>query len=120
MSEPRRFWIRTFGCQMNVHDTEKVGNLLHHAGYEAASDASAADLLIVNTCSIRAKAEHKLYSDLGLLREWKAAAPGRGQDPAGKGHRHGAGIRLLPPRAVPRAQKVGPRSPLAPLAGGDA
>ncbi|NNL65924.1 MAG: MiaB/RimO family radical SAM methylthiotransferase, partial [Myxococcales bacterium] len=77
MSQARRFFIRTFGCQMNVHDTEKVENLLHHAGYQAAADPSAADLLIINTCSIRAKAEHKLYSDVGALREWKAAAPGR-------------------------------------------
>ena len=77
LSEPRRFWIRTFGCQMNVHDTEKVANLLHHAGYGAAGGPADADLLVVNTCSIRAKAEHKLYSDLGLLREWKAEAAGR-------------------------------------------
>ncbi|MBW2314680.1 MAG: tRNA (N6-isopentenyl adenosine(37)-C2)-methylthiotransferase MiaB [Deltaproteobacteria bacterium] len=77
MTEPRRFWIRTFGCQMNVHDSDKVGNLLHHAGYEAAPGPDAADLLIVNTCSIRDKVEHKLYSDLGKLREWKAEAPGR-------------------------------------------
>jgi tRNA-2-methylthio-N6-dimethylallyladenosine synthase len=62
---------------MNVHDTEKVANLLQHAGYRPAADPAAADLMIVNTCSIRAKAEHKLYTDLGLLREWKAAAPGR-------------------------------------------
>lgn len=77
MAEPRRFWIRTFGCQMNVHDTEKVSNLLHHAGYEAAADPESADLLIVNTCSIRDKVEHKLYSDVGKLRGWKRAAPGR-------------------------------------------
>lgn len=77
MPQARRFFIRTFGCQMNVHDTEKVENLLHHAGYEAAAEPSAADLLIINTCSIRAKAEHKLYSDVGALREWKAEAPDR-------------------------------------------
>jgi len=62
---------------MNVHDSEKVENLLHHAGYEAATDPSVADLLILNTCSIRAKAEHKLYSDLGALRSWKAQVAGR-------------------------------------------
>ncbi len=77
MAEPRRFWIRTFGCQMNVHDTEKVSNLLHHAGYEAAADPDSADLLIVNTCSIRDKVEHKLYSDVGKLRAWKEARPER-------------------------------------------
>jgi tRNA-2-methylthio-N6-dimethylallyladenosine synthase len=72
-----RFSIRTHGCQMNVHDSEKVASLLHHAGYAAAEQESDADLLVINTCSIREKAEHRLYSDLGLLREWKALRPGR-------------------------------------------
>ncbi len=72
-----RFSIRTFGCQMNVHDTEKVANLLHHAGMQAATDEAEADLLVINTCSIREKAEHRLYSDLGALRSWKEAGEGR-------------------------------------------
>ena len=77
MSPIKRFSIRTFGCQMNVHDTEKLSNLLYHAGYEAAADEDTADLLLINTCSVREKAENKLYSDLGRLREWKAERPGR-------------------------------------------
>ncbi len=77
MSEPRRFSIRTFGCQMNVHDTQKLSNLLYHAGYEAAGDEEDADFIVINTCSVREKAENKLYSDLGRLRTWKAARPGR-------------------------------------------
>lgn len=77
MPDARRFWIRTFGCQMNVHDSDKVANLLLHAGWGAAAGPDEADLLVVNTCSIRAKAEHKLYSDIGQLRAWKAARPGR-------------------------------------------
>lgn len=77
MSPIKRFSIRTFGCQMNVHDTEKLANLLYHAGYEAAANEELADLLVINTCSVREKAENKLYSDLGRLREWKAARPGR-------------------------------------------
>ena len=77
MRSDRRFLIRTYGCQMNVHDSEKVGNLLHHLGYHAAEALDDADLLIINTCSIREKAEHHLYSDLGVLREWKAARPAR-------------------------------------------
>ncbi|MCZ6463366.1 MAG: tRNA (N6-isopentenyl adenosine(37)-C2)-methylthiotransferase MiaB [Proteobacteria bacterium] len=72
----RRFAIRTYGCQMNVHDSEKVANLLHHAGLDAADEAEA-DVLVVNTCSIRDKAEQRLYTDLGLLRAWKAERPGR-------------------------------------------
>jgi tRNA-2-methylthio-N6-dimethylallyladenosine synthase len=77
LNELRRFYIRTYGCQMNAHDSEKVANLLYHAGWVAARDSDAADLLVINTCSIRDKAEHQLYSDLGLLRKWKAARPGR-------------------------------------------
>jgi len=77
MNQTRRFAIRTFGCQMNVHDSEKLANLLLHAGYQAAADEDAADLIVVNTCSVREKAESKLYSDLGRLRLWKAARPGR-------------------------------------------
>jgi tRNA-2-methylthio-N6-dimethylallyladenosine synthase len=72
-----RFSIRTHGCQMNVHDSEKVANLLHHAGYTGAQHEDEADLLVINTCSIREKAEHRLYSELGLLRAWKAQRPGR-------------------------------------------
>jgi tRNA-2-methylthio-N6-dimethylallyladenosine synthase len=58
---------------MNVHDSEKVSNLLLHAGYELAQGVDDADVLIINTCSIREKAEHRLYSDLGSLRRWKSA-----------------------------------------------
>jgi tRNA-2-methylthio-N6-dimethylallyladenosine synthase len=73
----RSFSIRTYGCQMNVHDSQKIANLLHHAGYAAASSEDEADLLLINTCSIRDKAENRLYSDLGTLGEWKALRPGR-------------------------------------------
>ncbi len=75
--EGRKFSIRTYGCQMNVHDSEKLANLLFHEGYALTSDEAEADLLVINTCSIREKAEHHLYSDLGKLREWKAARPDR-------------------------------------------
>ena len=77
MTSPRRVLLRTYGCQMNVHDSEKIVNLLRHDGWQPADALDAADLLIVNTCSIRDKAEHQLYSDLGALRAWKQAAPGR-------------------------------------------
>jgi tRNA-2-methylthio-N6-dimethylallyladenosine synthase len=73
----RRFRIRTYGCQMNVHDSEKIANLLHHHGYGPAASEAEADLLLVNTCSVREKAEHRLWTDLGLLRLWKQEAPGR-------------------------------------------
>ncbi len=73
----QRFHIRSYGCQMNAHDSEKVANLLHHAGFSRADDEANADLVVVNTCSIREKAEHRLYTDLGILRLWKAERPGR-------------------------------------------
>jgi len=72
-----RFFIRTYGCQMNVHDSEKLANLLHHAGHRPSDDEQDADVLVINTCSIRDKAENQLYSDLGKLRAWKDARPGR-------------------------------------------
>ena len=74
---PRLYHVRTYGCQMNLHDSEKVENLLHHAGWRAAAGAEDAELLLINTCSIREKAEHRLASDLGRLRAWRSAAPGR-------------------------------------------
>ncbi len=72
----KRFSISTFGCQMNAHDSEKIASLLLHDGW-LAGHSETADLLVINTCSIREKAEHKLYSDLGRLRSWKAERPGR-------------------------------------------
>ena len=72
-----RFSIRTYGCQMNVHDSDKVANLLHHAGLESSPQEAEADLLVINTCSIRDKAEQQLYSDLGRLRDWKSERAGR-------------------------------------------
>ena len=77
MAGVRHFFIRTYGCQMNSHDTEKIANLLYHHGYVEVQHPDEAELLLINTCSIREKAEHRLYSDLGMLREWKAAATGR-------------------------------------------
>ncbi len=75
--ESPRFWLRTYGCQMNVHDSDKVANLLYHGGWREAASEDEADLLIVNTCSIREKAEQRLYGDLGQLRAWKRARAGR-------------------------------------------
>jgi tRNA-2-methylthio-N6-dimethylallyladenosine synthase len=73
----RRFHIVTYGCQMNRHDTEKLTNLLYHSGMQPAADLDSADLLVINTCSIRDKAENQLYSDLGKLRDWKERRPAR-------------------------------------------
>ncbi|MGC2420059.1 MAG: tRNA (N6-isopentenyl adenosine(37)-C2)-methylthiotransferase MiaB [Candidatus Acidiferrales bacterium] len=67
----KAFYIETFGCQMNVHDSEKVAGVLIERGYRAAETAAQADLVLFNTCSIREKAAQKVFSRLG---DWKAAA----------------------------------------------
>ena len=72
----RQFRIKTFGCQMNERDSEIMEQLLAQNGYLPAADFSAADLIILNTCSIRAKAEQKFFSLLGSLRQEKERRPG--------------------------------------------
>lgn len=69
------FHIRTFGCQMNVHDSEQMAELLKQAGHEETTQEKKADLLIVNTCSIRRKAEQKVMSLLGRYRGLKETKP---------------------------------------------
>jgi len=64
----KRYLVETFGCQMNVHDSERMAGLLEQAGYDAAHDALDADVVVVNTCSVREHAEDKLYTRLGELR----------------------------------------------------
>jgi tRNA-2-methylthio-N6-dimethylallyladenosine synthase len=64
-------FIRTFGCQMNVHDSEKMFGILEESGYYKTEDPCSADLVIFNTCSIRQKAEQKFYSELGRLKSYK-------------------------------------------------
>jgi tRNA-2-methylthio-N6-dimethylallyladenosine synthase len=65
----RSYFIDTFGCQMNVHDSERLAGLLERDGYERAEHECAADLVVVNTCSVRERAEEKLYSRLGEIRQ---------------------------------------------------
>lgn len=67
-AKARTFYIETFGCQMNVHDSEKVSGLLLQQGYRPADSADEADLVFLNTCAIRDKAEHKVFSRLGELK----------------------------------------------------
>jgi tRNA-2-methylthio-N6-dimethylallyladenosine synthase len=68
----RKYLIETFGCQMNFHDSERLAGLLESKGYEATSDETAADVFVINTCSVRERAEDKLYSRLGEIREMSA------------------------------------------------
>ena len=65
----RKYLIETHGCQMNVHDSERMAGLLEQAGYEATSDDREADVVVINTCSVRERAEEKLFTRLGELRQ---------------------------------------------------
>src|SRR5512134_3427359 len=64
----KKYLIETFGCQMNVHDSERVAGLLDQAGYEPTPEDADADVIVINTCSVREHAEEKLYTRLGELR----------------------------------------------------
>lgn len=66
---PKKLYIKTYGCQMNVYDSERMVDILAPLGYELTQDPEEADLAIINTCHIREKAEQKMYSDLGRLRD---------------------------------------------------
>jgi tRNA-2-methylthio-N6-dimethylallyladenosine synthase len=64
----KKYLIETFGCQMNVHDSERMAGLLEQAGYEATLEDRDADVIVINTCSVREHAEEKLYTRLGEIR----------------------------------------------------
>ncbi|MHB1564809.1 MAG: tRNA (N6-isopentenyl adenosine(37)-C2)-methylthiotransferase MiaB [Leptospirillum sp.] len=66
--EGKTFFIRTFGCQMNVHDSERMSGLMSEAGYTPVSEPSDASVILVNTCTVRDKADQKALSDIGRLR----------------------------------------------------
>jgi tRNA-2-methylthio-N6-dimethylallyladenosine synthase len=71
----KRYVIETWGCQMNVHDSEKIAGILRGCGYEEAASVDEADLVLLNTCSVREKAAAKVFSRLGALRRLKRARP---------------------------------------------
>ena len=72
---PRTYQVRTFGCQMNVHDSERMAGMLEAAGYVPAEGAQA-DVVVFNTCAVRENADNKLYGNLGMLAPVKEANPG--------------------------------------------
>jgi tRNA-2-methylthio-N6-dimethylallyladenosine synthase len=74
--EPRRFFIKTFGCQMNEHDSERLAGLLVADGLEAADSLDDADVVVLNTCCIRENAENRLYGHLGDLKALRSSRPG--------------------------------------------
>lgn len=73
---PRKLYIQTFGCQMNEHDSARLADLLRvESGLELTEEPEEADVLLLNTCSIREKAQEKVFSQLGRWRPWKAVRP---------------------------------------------
>ncbi len=72
----RSFEVRTYGCQMNMHDSERLAGLLEAAGYERASGTGVADVVVFNTCAVRENADNRLYGNLGHLLPVKNAHPG--------------------------------------------
>jgi tRNA-2-methylthio-N6-dimethylallyladenosine synthase len=73
---PKKVFIRTFGCQMNEYDSDKMADVLHaFEGYEKAASPEEADVVLFNTCSVREKAQEKVFSDLGRIKELKQQNP---------------------------------------------
>ncbi|HET7197616.1 MAG TPA: radical SAM protein, partial [Burkholderiales bacterium] len=72
-----KLFLRTFGCQMNEYDSAKIADVLREAEQaQPVAEPESADLVVFNTCSVREKAEHKLYADLGRVKQLKASKPG--------------------------------------------
>ncbi len=79
MSRPRKVHVKSFGCQMNVYDSNRMADSLAPAGYTETEQVADADLVILNTCNIREKAVDKVYSEIGRIREFKEAAAAQGR-----------------------------------------
>ncbi len=75
MAEPKKLFIKTYGCQMNVYDSERMSEALGASGYVTTARAEDADMILLNTCHIREKAAEKVYSELGRFKRLKAANP---------------------------------------------
>jgi len=74
-AEPRRYYLRTYGCQMNEHDSERIAGMLDEQGLAPTDDLDAADVVVLNTCCIRENADNKFYGHLGRLKAMKAERP---------------------------------------------
>jgi tRNA-2-methylthio-N6-dimethylallyladenosine synthase len=77
----KKLFIKTYGCQMNVYDSQRMADVLAPLGYSLAASSEAADMVILNTCHIREKAAEKVYSELGRIKEWKRRAAAAGRTP---------------------------------------
>lgn len=79
MSGPRKLFVKSFGCQMNVYDSHRMADIMAPAGFSETAQPDDADLIILNTCNIREKAADKLYSELGRMRDLKHEAARQGR-----------------------------------------
>lgn len=75
-SAPRTYEVRTFGCQMNVHDSERLSGLLEDNGYQPVREGDTADVVVFNTCAVRENADNRLYGTLGQMKSIKDKHPG--------------------------------------------
>lgn len=75
MTKPKKLFIKTYGCQMNVYDSERMAEALGGNGYEEVGSPDEADMILLNTCHIREKAAEKIYSELGRYKDLKTANP---------------------------------------------
>ena len=125
MTGSRKLYVKSFGCQMNVYDSQRMADTLAPEGYVETAAAEDADLVILNTCHIREKAAEKVYSELGRVRRLKEAAAadgrrrshrgrrlrgagrGRGDHPPGAGGRSGGRLAELPSPARPDRARAG-------------
>ena len=73
----KKYYVKTFGCQMNVHDSERISGMFELDGMQKAENEDSADILFFNTCTIRENADDKLYGTLGHLKKWKSQADNR-------------------------------------------
>mgnify|MGYP001941634842 CR=1 FL=1 len=75
MGKGKTFLIKTYGCQMNAHDTEVMAGILSALGYQATEEINEADVILINTCAIRENAENKVFSEIGNLKHLKKEKP---------------------------------------------
>ena len=98
-----KYLIETYGCQMNVHDSERMAGLLEQAGYEKTTSDEEADVIVINTCSVRERAEEKLFTRLGEIRQ-QGIETGRTSGRRRRGLRRAAG-RVVDPRPLERGRR---------------
>src|SRR5262245_31822581 len=77
---PKKVFLKTYGCQMNVYDSQRMGDALAAEGYVATDEMAEADLVLLNTCHIREKAAEKVYSELGRIRKVKSERARNGRE----------------------------------------